>query len=51
LVCSGQAGTIKAKFKKIAIKLKARGFAPIGMVECGNIGKMGLGILQYWVNG
>jgi len=26
------------------------GFAPIGMVECWNIGKMGLGILQYWVN-
>jgi hypothetical protein len=21
------------------------------MVECWNIGKMGLGILQYWVNG
>jgi hypothetical protein len=27
------------------------GFAPIGMVECWNIGKMGLANLQYWVNG
>jgi hypothetical protein len=31
--------------------IQVRGFAPIGMVECRNIGKMGLGILQYWVNG
>jgi len=30
---------------------QVRGFAPIGMVEWWNIGKMGLGILQYWVNG
>jgi hypothetical protein len=30
---------------------QVRGFAPIGMVECWNIGKMSLGILQYWVNG
>jgi hypothetical protein len=35
-----------------ALKPKqVRGFAPIGMLECWNIGKMGLGILQYWVNG
>jgi len=27
------------------------GLAPIGMMECWNIGKMGLGILQYSVNG
>jgi hypothetical protein len=33
-----------------ASKTQARGFAPIGMVECWNIGIMGLGILQYWVN-
>jgi hypothetical protein len=30
---------------------QARGFAPIGMVECWNIGKPGLGILHYWVIG
>jgi hypothetical protein len=33
------------------VNYQVRGFAPIGMVECWNIGKMGLGILQYWVNG
>ncbi len=33
------------------VQQQVRGFAPIGMVECWNIGKMGLGILQYWVNG
>jgi hypothetical protein len=32
------------------VKIQVRGFAPIGMVECWNIGKMGLGILQYCVN-
>jgi len=26
------------------------GSARIGMVECWNIGRMGLGILLYWVN-
>jgi len=31
--------------------LQVRSFAPIGMVECWNIGKMGLEIMQYWVNG
>jgi hypothetical protein len=30
---------------------RIRGFAPIGMVECWNNGIMGLGIMQYWVNG
>ncbi len=32
------------------ILIQVRGFAPIGMLECWNIGKMGLEILQYWVN-
>jgi hypothetical protein len=31
--------------------LHFRGLRPIGMVECWNIGKMGLGILQDWENG
>jgi len=26
-------------------------YAPIGMLECWNIGKMDLGKWQYWVNG
>jgi len=30
---------------------QVRGFAPIGMSEYWNIGKMGFGILVYWVNG
>jgi hypothetical protein len=29
---------------------QVRGFAPIGMLEKWNIGKMGFGILEYWVN-
>jgi hypothetical protein len=29
--------------------LQVRGFTPIGMIECWNIGKMGIGVLQYWV--
>jgi hypothetical protein len=33
------------------VQQQVRGFAPIGMVEWWNIGKMGLGILQYRVNG
>jgi len=32
-------------------KTQARGFTPIGMVECWNIGRMGLGILRYFVDG
>jgi hypothetical protein len=31
--------------------LQVRSFAPIGMMEYWNIGKMGLGILGGWVNG
>jgi hypothetical protein len=31
--------------------LQVRGFAPIGKLECWNIGKMGFGILECWVNG
>jgi hypothetical protein len=30
---------------------QVRGFAPIGMLEYWNIGKMGFGILECWVNG
>jgi hypothetical protein len=30
---------------------QVRGFAPIGMLECWNFGKMGFGILSCWVNG
>jgi hypothetical protein len=40
-----------AVYNQMMIIKQVRGFAPIGMVECWNIGKMGLGILQYWVNG
>ncbi|RZB38182.1 MAG: general secretion pathway protein A [Desulfobacteraceae bacterium Eth-SRB2] len=36
-------------FEKIGFQV--RGFASIGMVECWNIGIMGSGIIQYWVNG
>jgi hypothetical protein len=31
--------------------LQVRGFAPIGMLEKWNIGKMGFGTLECWVNG
>jgi len=31
-------------------RAQVRGFAPIGMLEKWNIGKMGFGILVYWVN-
>jgi len=30
---------------------RVRGFAPIEMLECWNIGIMGSGIMQFWVNG
>ena len=29
---------------------QVKGFAPNGMLECWNIGKLGLGILDGWVN-
>jgi hypothetical protein len=32
-------------------KMQVRGFAPIGMLECWNIGRMDFGILECWVNG
>jgi hypothetical protein len=32
-------------------KIQVRGFAPIGVLELWNIGKMGFGILECWVNG
>jgi len=31
--------------------IQVRGFAPIGMLEYWNIGKMGFGILECWANG
>jgi hypothetical protein len=34
----------------VVVKWEVRGFAPIGMEECWNVGKMGLGKLQYWTN-
>jgi hypothetical protein len=30
---------------------QVRGFAPVRIMEFWNIGKLGLGILQDWVNG
>jgi hypothetical protein len=33
----------------MAASIQVRGFAPIGMVEYWNIGKMGSGILACWV--
>ncbi len=52
----GRASAFQAGCREFESRLplqivQVRGFAPIGMVECWNIGKMGLGILQYWVNG
>jgi hypothetical protein len=31
--------------------MQIAGFFPAGMMEDWNIGRMGFGILQYWVNG
>jgi hypothetical protein len=31
--------------------MQVKGFVPIGMVEYWNIGKMGTGIMDGWVNG
>jgi hypothetical protein len=35
----------------VYLTFQVRGFAPIGMLEYWNIGKMGFGILRCWVNG
>jgi hypothetical protein len=35
----------------LCLPSQVRGFAPIGMLECWNIGKMGFGIMDDWVNG
>jgi len=46
---SASGGSILICHQDTKTRSQVRGFAPIGMVEYWNIGKMGSGILAYWV--